>query len=435
MTNVRRAITALGLHAAAVTTLGAALLFDAAAEPAPAAPAKPEPGKIRLEDMPDIEFYLAKGDANACGHDCDQWIAADGKIDVAAPQRLRAFLAKIGKRRLPIFFHSPGGSVVGGLELGRLIRQQKLVAGVARTIPRGCDRDNLRDKACKALKRSGMELKSDFDTDVTQCNSSCVFALLGGTVRLVPPGVKLGIHDAGLDSTKTVPRDVAWSSVRRAAHVRILEYVREMGIDRALPEAAFAVPNESVRYLDRDELVRFGIDRREFGETVWHFAEKPTASISKRFFFRTDYRDHARYRIGFVRMSCGPGQQISLAFAQEREGAEKPVDVLLDMSGQRKTLPYLTRTSQFHVNSTSLSRETFDVVAHGPDIKVSGFDQGEKEGSPRSVTLSMDGFSEASVKLRKSCDDAGKSGRGADLPSCRAWPRNGWNYSSRSLPA
>ena len=121
MTNVRRAITALGLHAAAVVAVGAALLFDAAAEPAPA---KPEPGKIRLEDVPDIAFYLAKGDANACGHDCDQWIAADGKIDLAAPQRLRALLAKIGKRRLPIFFHSPGGNVAGGLVLGRLIRQQ-----------------------------------------------------------------------------------------------------------------------------------------------------------------------------------------------------------------------------------------------------------------------------------------------------------------------
>jgi len=443
MTNVRRAITALGLHAAAVAAVGlhaaavaavgAALLLDAAAEPAPAAPAKAEPGKTRLEDVPDIVFYLAKGEAHACGHDCDQWIAADGKIDLAAPQRLRTLLAKIGKRRLPIFFHSPGGSVTGGLDLGRLIRQQKLAVGVARTIPGGCDRDNLRDKACEALKRSGTELKSDFDTDVTQCNSSCVWALLGGTVRLVPPGVKLGIHDAGPDPAKPIPRDVPWSRVKQAIHVRILDYVRDVGIDRALPEAAFAVPYESVKYLDRDDLVRFGIDRREFGETLWHFAEKPRASISKRVFFRADDRDHARYRNGLVRMDCGGGQHISIVFAQEREGAEKPGDVVLDMSGERKVLPYLTRTSGFQVNSTLLSREAFDVVAHGPDIKVSGLDQGEKEGSPRSVTLSMDGFSEASAKLRKSCDDAAQTARASgnwsvgkstdpkynDNPNCR----------------
>ena len=115
MTDLRRALTVLGLHAAAVGTLGAALLFGAAAEPTspPAAPAKPEPAKVRLEDIPEIVFYVAKGDADACGHGCDQWIAADGKIDGGAPQHLRASLAKIGKRRLPIFFHSPGGMVGG----------------------------------------------------------------------------------------------------------------------------------------------------------------------------------------------------------------------------------------------------------------------------------------------------------------------------------
>ena len=115
MTDLRRALTVLGLHPAAVGTLGAAFLFGAAAEPTspPAAPAKPEPAKVRLEDIPEIVFYVAKGDADACGHGCDQWIAADGKIDGGAPQRLRTLLAKIGKRRLPIFFHSPGGMVGG----------------------------------------------------------------------------------------------------------------------------------------------------------------------------------------------------------------------------------------------------------------------------------------------------------------------------------
>jgi tetratricopeptide (TPR) repeat protein len=420
MTELSRALTVLGLHAAAVATLGAALSFGAGAEPTspPAAPAKPEPAKIRLEDISEIVFYIAKGDANACGHGCDQWIAADGKIDGGAPQRLRTLLAKIGKRRLPIFFHSPGGIVGGGLELGRLIRQQKLVTGVARTIPGGCDRDNLRDKTCEALKRSGMEVKSDFDTDVTLCNSSCVWALLGGTEHLVPPWVKIGIHDVGRDPTKTASRGASLVEARRAAHVRILEYAREVGIDRALPEAAFAVPNESARYLDRNELVRFGIDRREFGETAWHFAEKPAAAIYKKFFIRTDNGDQPRYRNGYVRLDyCGARVQIGLAFAQERDLSEKSADLLLDLNGQRIILPYLAQTSQFLVNSTSLSREAFDMLGHGPSIKVSGFDRGEKDGSVRSVTLSMDGFSEASVKLRKSCADAAQTA----IASGRQW--------------
>jgi hypothetical protein len=131
---------------------------------------KTDPAKVGLE--PDIAFYVAKGEANACGDGCDTWIAADGKIDIGAAERLRRLLAKLGDRHLPIFFHSPGGFVQSSLELGRFIRSQKLVTGVARTVPRGCDRGNLHDEACEALKRSGSELISEFDTDLTMCSSA-----------------------------------------------------------------------------------------------------------------------------------------------------------------------------------------------------------------------------------------------------------------------
>jgi hypothetical protein len=57
--------------------------------------------------------------------------------------------------------------------------------------------------------------------------------------------------------------------------------VRDMGVDEVLLAAASAVPNVPVRFLERGELVPFGIDRREFGESVWHFADEPTNSMSK----------------------------------------------------------------------------------------------------------------------------------------------------------
>src|SRR6266700_5718935 len=110
--------------------------------------------------MPDIVFYLARGEADACGRDCNEWIAAEGKIDAGAAQRLRRLLAKLGRRRPPIFFHSPGGSVAGSIELGRLIRGQKLAVSVSHTVARGCDRAKLLDKSCDALKRSGQELEA-----------------------------------------------------------------------------------------------------------------------------------------------------------------------------------------------------------------------------------------------------------------------------------
>jgi hypothetical protein len=150
------------------------------------------PAAVAQPRLPEMVFYIAKGGSNSCGHGCNEWIAADGTIDGAAAGRLRQLLSKLKVRKLPIFLHSAGGSSLGSVELGRLIRSEKLVGGVARTVPSGCDRDRLYEKPCAALKRDGAA--ADFDTDVAMCNSACVYALAGALVRLVPPGVPLGIH-------------------------------------------------------------------------------------------------------------------------------------------------------------------------------------------------------------------------------------------------
>jgi predicted metalloprotease len=166
-----------------------------------------------------------------------------------------------------------------------------------------------------------------------------------------------------------------------------------------------------VRFLERDELVRFGIDRREFGESVWRLADKPTVSMSKRVFFRTGSGDQPRYRKGLVRLDCGTGQAIRLLFAQEQDSSEhKSTDPLqLDVNGQRINLRHQSWSSEFDWHSVSLSMDMLDVIARGPNITVSGIDQGRNDGTPGSVTLSMDGFSDASMKLRQSCDELARN--------------------------
>src|SRR5262245_25154968 len=64
------------------------------------APAQAQP----KEPFPPMVFYVANGDADACGAGCREWIAADGMIDESAPARLRALLSRLGQRRLPIYF-------------------------------------------------------------------------------------------------------------------------------------------------------------------------------------------------------------------------------------------------------------------------------------------------------------------------------------------
>src|SRR5262245_26531589 len=43
-------------------------------------------------------IYLAKGEANACGEGCSEWIAAEGRFDNGAAARMQAFLQRHGAR-------------------------------------------------------------------------------------------------------------------------------------------------------------------------------------------------------------------------------------------------------------------------------------------------------------------------------------------------
>jgi hypothetical protein len=407
-----RAIVVLG----ATLTLGAALCLRAAAEPAKprAAPQKTEPGKIKPEDVPEIVFYVAKGDSNACGLGCDQWIAADGKIDTGAPQRLRRLVTKLGKRRLPIFFHSPGGALGASLELGRLIRQQRLVAGIARTIPRGCDRDNFYDKACQALKRSRMELMSEFDTEVLMCNSGCVYALIGGTERLVPPWGSLGIHSLGRLGSNPKAGPLAPAALR-LGNSKIDAFLREMGLDVRLRVEATATPFDSVRMLHRDEFARFGIDTRVFGETAWHYQEKPQPRVVKTFFVRTE-NEQVVHRSAALVLSCGAGKgMLSLGLAREVGPSELTIEPSpLTVKGWGQQFDIVMKAGQPTFNGAR-----FDVAGsllpHGGEALLgSGRDAETFEIVPKfsdkstrwpaSVMLAMSGFSAAYTKLHKVCD-------------------------------
>jgi len=372
----------------------------------------------------EIVFFPARGEADACGPGCNEWIAAEGKIDAGAATRLRRLLTKLGHRRPPIYFHSPGGSIVGSLELGRLIRDQKLSVSVAYTVPLACDRDKPLEKTCEAQKHSGQELESVFDPAASICNSGCVYAVAGGAVRLIPPWVKLGIHDVGFDPDNPPPRALQ-GEAKRTAHARIQQYLREMGMDEALYKAAAAVPFESGKFLEREELVRFGIDRREFGEAGWQLVDKPEPAIAKGFFVRTE-SDQARYVDGAVILTCGGGPAIRLALARQQGAAETPGSgphfLSVDLNGQRIDLPYQIASTKLDMRAASLPASTFDAIGDDATIGLSGTGLARHDDPAGDITLNMHGFTTAYTKLRKSCEQPAHSPPAAMLPPGKPIP-------------
>jgi hypothetical protein len=283
---------------------------------------------------PSIMFFLAKGDANACGRGCNEWIAAEGVIDAGADGRLQALLNKIGKRKLPIYFHSPGGAVSAGLGIGRILRKHGMTAGVGRTVPAGCDPKVAREPACDKLKRSGRELVAVLDTASAMCNSACVFSLVGAVVRDVDASARLGIHsisvtfslrrvDANGHVTR-MPTHVAPTVLGHALqkdYDRIAAYMREMGIAPGLLDASRKIPSDHIRFLSRDELIAFGVDRRELIDGLWELIEQPSGAAAVKL---VQWREPAAgaFRRIILRVSCATPETVRLQFARE-VGAER----------------------------------------------------------------------------------------------------------------
>jgi len=289
----------------------------------PAASIKHAPAVTR--SLPPIVFFVAKGEPNACGVGCREWIAAEGTIDKGADDRLRALLQRLGGRKLPIIFHSPGGLAATGLAIGRLIRQRGLTAGLGWTVPAGCDPKQRREPACDKLKRSGRDLVAVLDTGYTLCNSSCVFAFVGGAVREVEAQAVLGVHsisfalkhvDADGRVTRT-PSPMTPAVERKALELwygKIDAYLREMGISQDLLAAARAVENERLRYLTREQIAAFGIDRRQSIESLWWFVDQaPRPSAVK----VIEENRAGTFRKDILRLTCRGSATLRLWFERE----------------------------------------------------------------------------------------------------------------------
>jgi hypothetical protein len=61
----------------------------------------------------------------------------------------------------------------------------------------------------------------------------------------------------------------------------VAEYLKRMGVDAGLLTVARSVRFEDMRVLTREEIVRFGIDRREQAETPWVFENANRSLIHK----------------------------------------------------------------------------------------------------------------------------------------------------------
>ncbi|RUW99710.1 hypothetical protein EOA27_35240, partial [Mesorhizobium sp. M2A.F.Ca.ET.037.01.1.1] len=99
-------------------------------------------GAAAKEDPPDLgptmRFVVVRSSATGCEPNCPEWISAEGTIEAGTPALFRRLLKTLDGRQLPIVVNSPGGNVDAALQLGRMIRKNKLDIAVGITEFSGC---------------------------------------------------------------------------------------------------------------------------------------------------------------------------------------------------------------------------------------------------------------------------------------------------------
>lgn len=163
-------------------------------------------------------------------------IFANGPIDLFAGERLKRLLAA---KNIPadshIYLDSPGGNLVGGIELGRVIREWRLRTNVGVYSPRS---------------------RSNGSTVSGVCFSACALAYLGGYFRFLSDGARLGFHRFAFPRSAADSSDIA--QVAQITSAVVVEYIRSMDVDVSLfklatsagPTEMFEPPRHQLRSLN-----------------------------------------------------------------------------------------------------------------------------------------------------------------------------------------
>jgi hypothetical protein len=178
------------------------------------------------------------GNCNGC-----EWIQVEGVISSTAGKTFESFLSS-HTDGLPstVTLNSLGGSLSGGLALGRVIRKHGL------------------------------------STDVKnyRCASACAYAFLGGRSRTAVAG-QIGVHQffdptsSSSELPKFSEKDLAQiETLQQESFSDLLTYVNEMGVSlNFLVTAGYTKPNQ-VYYFNDEQLSQFSInlDAEEIG--IWN---------------------------------------------------------------------------------------------------------------------------------------------------------------------
>jgi len=196
----------------------------------------------RARDVVDIRKLPMRFEWVPCQDQCRGWISATGVITSETPKAFEDFARDRDLTGATMVLDSSGGSVNDAIALGRVWRGLGLLTTVGATI------DSPRSATGTAAVIPD-----------ASCESMCVFLLLSGKVRYVPPGARVRVHQIWMGDRANDARAANYTAqdlmiVERDIG-RLAKYTFDMGGSGDLLELALSIPPwEALHQLSQAEL-------------------------------------------------------------------------------------------------------------------------------------------------------------------------------------
>jgi hypothetical protein len=148
--------------------------------------------------------------------------------------------------RIEVYFHSPGGSVGEGINLGRVLN------------------------ALGAITNVGQRAKLPTRVRDGICASACVFSYLGGSYRLLADGSELGVHQFYFTDTRKLTATRA-TSVTQEMAAEIVEFIEENGADTSFFRVMTSTRSDDILFVPHDTLAEMRVVTGAIRGEEWTF--------------------------------------------------------------------------------------------------------------------------------------------------------------------
>ncbi|WP_192179917.1 hypothetical protein [Mesorhizobium amorphae] len=223
-----------------------------------------------------MRIVVVRSSAAGCGPNCPEWISAEGAIEAGTPALLKRALKKLGRRKLPIIVNSPGGNVDAALQLGRIIRKNKLDIAIGKTEFSGCW-PGMTD--CQANDGKGAAYFGIASDGGAMCNSACPLMFAGGVRRVAGGWAHLGVHQITTTyfpstrqyrttyrvvrgkkyrvTTETITQGESYKTyeMSKALARKLSAYLREMGVGQGVLDMMKATPASDIRQISLHDML------------------------------------------------------------------------------------------------------------------------------------------------------------------------------------